>query len=304
MSTIPSSAASSVSRRLMLGMILAVTTLAFLHSPGTSDVAGGWLPLMNSLEKHGLVRGYLTHDGENYPPLTTVFLFAASEIGQVLAEGDFVGLKILLSLFLLLTTAVFWLWTRDLLLTVGLHLTLLLSSVALGYLDILWAPPFLISFWALTRKRYALFAVSFSVAALTKWQPLIIAPFLLVYLFKAAGLRRTVLHAALPVLLILGGVYAVYGNSILVSLIRGVSDGTLSAQALNYGWVITHALHIADPADYGPLSDGECQFVKIPVDRPLLSGLKLLFWVLYAAVLVMFLFRAKTFEDLVSWTLL
>jgi hypothetical protein len=261
-------------------IILTIITLAFLRSPGTSDVAVHWLPWMDSIATRGLVSGYQTDDMD-YPPLISVFLWLAYGIGELLGAEAYLGLKILLTGFLFMTSAVLWLWTRDGVVTAALHLSLVLSSVALGYLDIFWAPAFLLALWALANQRFALFAVSYCAASLTKWQPLIIAPFLLVYILKTAGLRRAALHVVLPALLIVGGTYAVYGESALVSFERGLGHGFLSAQALNYGWVLTHALHLFDPADYGPLNDGECTLVGLFPDTPVMTVLRLLFWITY-----------------------
>jgi hypothetical protein len=66
---------------------------------------------------------------------------------------------------------------------------LLFHSLALGYVDVHFSRFFIVALWALDAKRLTLVGICFSLACLTKWQPLILAPFVLLRL--ATGRRSS-----------------------------------------------------------------------------------------------------------------
>jgi hypothetical protein len=78
------------------------------------------------------------------------------------------AIKLSIALFTCLTSLIFWLWTRDIALTILLHFSLLLNGVALGYIDIYFAPSLILLLWALRERKLTLFSVAFSIASLTK----------------------------------------------------------------------------------------------------------------------------------------
>jgi hypothetical protein len=288
--------------RLFAAALLVIVTLAFLQSPGTEDVPDSWLPWLENLEESGLVQGYKDNDAD-YPPLASAYLLAASKVARSFGADGFLGLKASLAVFLFLTSAVFWLWTRDFLFTVLLHLSLVLNSVALGYLDIYVAPALVASLWALKEKRYTLFTILFSVACLTKHQPLILAPFFALYVFREGGARAAAIRMVAPALLITGAVVTVFGDSIPSALWKSLHHRSLSGNALNLNWVITHALHLFDPQQYGGLEDGEARYILME-GGTIKTFSRCLFWAAYSAVTALFLFRRKTFNNLIIYSLL
>ena len=180
-----------------------MATATFLNSRGTTDVLV-WERWVANAQRFGIVDGYAAN-AANYPPLSYLILSGAARILGTLGIAPFDAIKLSLALFLIITSATFWLWTKDVILAAGLHLSLLVSAVALGYLDIFYAPSLLLSLWALRRHRVVPAAVLFTVACLTKPQPLIIAPFIWVYAFAAAPTsvritrhRRFVVSYVLP----------------------------------------------------------------------------------------------------------
>ena len=157
-------------------LFLAALTLLFAPFPGTSDLGSFWLPWMGNLDARGLVRGYAANSGD-YPPGSAIVLTIALRLGDLVAVDHFTALKWSILIFLSISSLLFWLWTRRFLLTAGLHLALLLNSLALGYIDIYFAPWLIGALWALQTRRLVTFAVCFTVACLTKWQPVLLAPF-------------------------------------------------------------------------------------------------------------------------------
>jgi hypothetical protein len=288
--------------RLFVVALLVLVTLAFLQSPGTEDVQGVWLPWLENLEKSGWVQGY-KDNAADYPPLASAYLLGASQVAHWFGADSFLGLKASLAVFLFLTSAVFWLWTRDFLFTVLLHLSLVLNSVALGYLDIYMAPALIGSLWALREKRYLLSTLLFSIVCLTKPQPLILAPFFALYVFREGGVRVAVMRMMVPALLVTGAVVAVFGESIPSSLGKAMHHRALSGNALNLNWVITHALHVFHPEQYGELEDGEASHILMEDDTiEVLS--RCLFLAVYAIVIALFLYHRQTFKNLIRYSLL
>src|SRR5690606_2440813 len=82
---------------------------------------------------------------------------------------------------LLLSTFVFYKITRNISITIVFYFVFFYPSIILKYLDINYTPYLLISLFFLSRKYFFWFGVFFTIAALIKWQPLILAPFLAIY---------------------------------------------------------------------------------------------------------------------------
>jgi hypothetical protein len=167
-------------RRLLIFLPGSLLALSLLNLPGMEDV-GAWLDWMRSVDQFGVVEGYRAQRWD-YPPLTYVILFGVVRLAQLFNLTPFLALKLSLLVFIGLTLLSFWLWTKNLALTALLQLTLLLNSVALGYLDLYFAPTLIFSLLALKNRRPFLFTLLFCITCLIKWQPLIISPFLLIYL--------------------------------------------------------------------------------------------------------------------------
>src|SRR3954466_10286675 len=113
--------------RALTVILVILITLLPLHSPGTTDVSI-WQSWIEAIERDGFISGYIPV----YPPLTWALLQGVAFSYHILNIEMFLALKWSLVVFLLLTSLIFLLWTRNLLLTVIFHLSLVLSSVALG----------------------------------------------------------------------------------------------------------------------------------------------------------------------------
>src|SRR5438552_18616184 len=99
----------------------------------------------------------------------------------------FLALKWSLFIFLLATAASFYWLSRNLILTAALEFSLIPNSVALGYLDIYFAPFLIAAFFCLQRGHFTIGVVLFAISCSIKWQPLLIAPFICIYVMTAAG---------------------------------------------------------------------------------------------------------------------
>lgn len=297
-------------KALLLLLLLLVTAL-FLPSPGTFDVTKFWLPWAANADRLGLVKGFAANEAE-YPPLTPAILLAAVRGFHSIGASPFQALKLSILLFLLATSLVFWLWTRDFWTAVLLHVSLLLNSVALGYLDVFFAPSLLLSLWALRAGRLLWFTVFFAIACLTKWQPLIVAPFLAVYVlnisphpqWKLIKWGRVLREIVAPALVIGIAVLLVYRlPPIWHSLKKGLSHKYMSGDALNFNWVLMYLLHVFAPEKYGKLYDGRPDIIMVTCFRETLFS-RIMFFSTYVTALVAFCRQGKTFENLMRFSLI
>jgi hypothetical protein len=147
----------------------------------------------------------------------------------------------------------------------------------------------LASLWALQAGRPVAFAVWFALSVLTKWQPLVAAPFLLpcaLALFPmGASLPRRLLvlvgAGVTPLLLLL----CVFGLEPLQAFGRTLHHPMLSANALNFDWLYTWVLHLMAPRRFGRLAGGRV-FIIETRDFALLLLPRLLFLASYGTALV------------------
>jgi hypothetical protein len=293
---------------LACAVALLLLTLLFLPSGGTTDVAlfAKW---MDAMQRDGLVQAY-ADAYDVYPPLAWVILRG------VVAAAAFSGIallpafKVSLLVFLALTSVVCLAWSKNLVNSAILHVSLLLNSVALGYVDIYLAPTFLLSLWALRNRRVFLFAALFTISSLIKWQPLIVAPFFAVHVVRLvaedrawrSAATRFGLEAVLPATLIAGAVMLPFGWASLAAFTDALSQQTLSGNALNYNWLVTHYLHVAHPERFGPLVDGMSTFVRTD-EWSIVAGSKLLFVAFYLWTLGCFIARPAAFETTLRFAL-
>jgi hypothetical protein len=299
----------SIHKPLLL-LLLFLLTASFLPSPATPDVRNliGWAANAHRL---GIVKGFAANNAD-YPPLSTPILLAAVRALHPLGVSPFEAIKLSIMLFLLASSLAFWLWTRDFWSTALLHVSLLLDSVALGYIDIYFAPTLIASLWALRARRLVWSTVFFTIACFTKWQPLILAPFIVFYIlrivpdpqWKLRGFGRVLREVVMPALVIGIGLLLVYGVlPMSSSLQKALSHNFLSGNALNFNWVLTHSLRVFAPEAYGGLVAGRADFIVVrSVGETLFS--RVLFFSAYVTTLVAFCRGERTFEDLLRFSLI
>ena len=179
-STIPGVTKHDAPTVVILTLFAILLAILWLPAAGTTDVP---IFLRWAAAAAVSVRGsYATFSAFGYPPLGFVILRGAALIAKALNADLFTGFKLSLLLGLVLTGGLFWLWTRNFYLSLGLFLALLPNSMAYGYMDIYFAPFLVGALWALYKNKLALFTVLYCGACLVKWQPLVLAPYLVIYL--------------------------------------------------------------------------------------------------------------------------
>ena len=289
--------------------LLILITLSFLRSPGTEDVAI-WQRWMKNVDNYGLISGFEANQGD-YPPFSSLILLCTAKMSRLISVNQFIGIKLSLSMFLIITFTVFWLWTKDLLLSGALYLSLILSSVALGYLDIYFAPGLIVSLWALKEKKLELFVVFYSMACFTKWQPLIILPFAVLSILNISSIRdwkkidltEMVLRILLPFLIIIIFTIFFFRSSLFESFNMALNHTYLSGNALNFNWIMTYLLLSIYPETYGDFFNGHIRYLDITSLKIVLIP-KLLFYLFYITAIFLFFKSEKTFKNMIFFSLL
>jgi hypothetical protein len=224
-------------KRILAAACCVLMPMLFFESPGTPDV-GIFLDWQAVVSEQGLREAYRALIDE-YPPLTHVALAIASAASRVLDLSPFHGLKLLLLLAGYASTVVMEMWRPRLVLPITALWAV--YGMLYGYLDVLFAAPLLIALWCLERDRAGWAGVAYALACSIKWQPIIIAPFILAHFCIRQDWSR--LRAFMLGGIALGApVLAVFGLPVLVSFARAVRDPFISGNALNLPWLITAAL--------------------------------------------------------------
>ena len=222
---------------------LAVLTVLATRLPGTGDMEI-WERWISNASRLGVLAGF-AENAADYPPGASVVLWIAGLAGEALGWAPAAAIKISLAVFLGATLVAFLAWTRHGAATLGLWAAVLLNSVALGYLDIYTAPFLVLSVRALSEARHGRALTWFSVASLVKWQPGLIGPFLVLHVIGTARRptredARRVARLLAPSAAVVGVVVLAFGTiPVAWAFARSMGHRSLSAEALNLGWVIT-----------------------------------------------------------------
>lgn len=307
------------SSSIVVVILFALITLSFFHSPGQGDVRF-WLKWIETVDASGPIVSFETKERsplgsesvqEGYPPFISFISLSTAKLSHICSIDYFAALKLTLTIFLFISSLIFWIWTKDLFTTVILHFSLLVNSLMLVYIDIYYVPSLLMSFWAIKKRNMTAFTVFYSISCLIKWQPIIIAPFLLLYVLnvkkiaelKDVDFKTLTLNVLLPLAIITIITLSIFKMAFLKSLSSAVTEPYLSGNALNFGWIMTYLLHVFFPDKFGHLIGGEANYI-ITSSLKLMLLPKLLFFSIYTATFLSFLKREKSFENLIHYSLI
>jgi hypothetical protein len=266
------SGSSRLSRSNLVGALLLAAGIAIsiplFSTPGTFDVTlprYGFLTWMDEAVRHGVRDGYRLNPYD-YPPGTKVLLGIAGATGDRLGLSRPTSFKTLLFLFHNLTTLVALAATRNLLLAGLIHVTTVLSAIALGYLDVLYAPFLVLSLVALQRDWKALAWGLLCLSCTVKPQPLILAPFYLVHLGRIGGFEDAARLARSPRAWLGAGTTAAaalafvlaFGRTdddqwaVLQAMQKATAHNEISGNAMNAGWIGSYVYQVARDGELGP----------------------------------------------------
>jgi len=236
--------------------------LAFLNAYGTED-RGRWIIYIDLARKHGLFGTYpfavfnnIAGGSTDYPPLSIMFLAGLSRVADHFRLTDFTTLKLSLIPFTLACAYVVAAWhegRQGRLFGVAMFALLTLNALLLAYIDVYFLMFFLIALYCLERGWFGTAALMFVISVLVKWQPIILLPFVILYLWPRCTFRGLVRFA--PAILLLFAALAGYGSAMAHAFISGMQEPTLSGRALNFNWLVTARAELHWPG-YA-LPDGE-----------------------------------------------
>ena len=285
--------------------------LILTQSPGQFDVDYFWRSWLNDARADGLIHGYAANRSD-YPPLVLTILYGAYKLVSLVGLTEFAAIKLSILLCLWLSTFLVWLWTRNVNVALILYFSLLLNSAAHGYLDIYFAPSLILSLWMLKERRFVWFSAFYMVACLTKWQPLLIGPFIAIYLVGIQDnlgrwekwVRRIGLQALLPAIAVTALTLAVFGaQPVLQAFKAALGHKYLSGNALNLNWIVTYFLHISRPNEFGGLQNGLATYILTESQEITLIP-RLLFYSTYLLTLLVFVRREKDFKNLILFSII
>lgn len=294
--------------KLFLLVLVTLVSFSFFGFFGTGDVMvfHQWIA---AVREHGWVAGYAA-SGADYPPLSLAMLDVAARVSEAVGGNEFMGIKALIALFLCLSSAAVYAYTSSLLLACAAELALSYGALALGYMDVGYTPTLILALSALKRSKFGAFAVLYTLSLFIKWQCVIVLPFMWIYAYRccgeawsAAGIKRFSKSVVAPSAVVVAAVLATYGSAVPLALRRSVTHALLSAQGMNFNWIVTYVLHVFAPGTYGPLKNGVSEIIMTVPDGIALVS-RGLFAVGYLAALYLAAKRENTFENLLVCSLL
>lgn len=256
---------------IVLILLEVLFALSVLQSGGTGDAGSGPMRWLSEVRIHGLVEGYGVNPGD-YPPLTRVFVLLISRFADFFGVDVFLTFKLSLLLAFVAATFCFWAWTLDITLTGLLATAFYLNGVGLVYIDTWYAPTLILSLWALQRRNTPVFSILFGISCLIKWQPLIIAPLLLIHAVSIPvgdseeedSLVKRWLYVSIPGLVVVIATVAYFTlPSVVTSIRTALSHSYLSGNALNFSWLLTYVAGVINPEKYDSVHNGVINYIHI-----------------------------------------
>lgn len=290
-------------------LMMIMISLTFFNSPGTGDM-NIWSAWLDYAKQYGMREGFRMQ-GDMYPPFAIILQAAMQKIWPGLS--NFVVLRLTNTLYLFLSALVIHMLYKDAQVTLIFFWGFILSA-NLGYLDIEMVPFMILAFYFMSKEKYVLSGIFFSLLCLIKFQPLIIFPFIFIYFvdvldakekkFKLHISIKNILQMSIPAILIGGGVLLIYRKALIKALYRALFDSgyVISPNGLNLGWIIQYWIKKYHADLFGPLDGG---WIGIVWNAPAsYLSFKYIFIVIYAvAAIVMLLHRQKDYVLLLKCSL-
>lgn len=228
---------SSLSRDILtlIYVAVALSNLSFVLIHWSSQIWshnwGLWIDLYRS---KGLVAGYYAAD-DVYPPLTFCLLAGLSSI-----SGDtYLNFKLAQLLFIFISVLIVLVWSRNGTLSIGILLALTPNSIVFDSIDVFFTPMLIGALIAAMRRRWVYFSALYTAALLVKYQPIVLAPFFLVWILPDLRRGRTWAELILPAGLVLSPVVAAFGPNFIWSLTKAAGAHMyFSGNAFNLNWII------------------------------------------------------------------
>ena len=297
---------------LILNLILIFFTIFFFNSYGTANV-DTFLKWLNYAVRDGFINNYNSRHNDNYGPLATIFPYLLYKLD--LNYPNIILIKFIQIIFFYASTMIFFFFTKNLL--NSLIFVIIFSVTALGHqdLDIIYLPFLILSLIFLEKKKIFLFTVFYILSCLVKWQPIIIAPLIFLYIsnfyinFKNIGLtfkylsyKNIIVASVSSVLMIALTFLFLDPISIYKSLVQSINHAQLAGNSLNFNWLCTWILKIIKQDLYGDF-DGQVYFIYIRPYHFLTVIGSIIFFITFCLFLLRFsLKKEKNFNDFLFYS--
>jgi hypothetical protein len=288
-------------RILLVGLIAASLVTALVKAPGTFDDYafvqwGKTLVLDGPFEGYGLLR----HQTElNYPPLGLFIIWLSLVAGHAAGLSDLLSFKLPLAMGGLAAIPVAWWCNRSA--DEALLLTLIITpfGLILGYTDVVYLSFLLAALYAGAAARFAVAGLALAVAALIKWQPIVLAPIFLLAAFRA---RRSFWDLGVilaPTAVLVGLVLAVFGPVACFDVfITATKDEYVSGQGANAGWLLSYVFEVLHVDGLRLQPNGMVAILQTPSPAAVVAwamlGLRIVFYLLFAASLGIYMAGRRT----------
>lgn len=268
---------------------MTILLVCFLMSPGAGDM-NIWERWMEYVNQYGIIKGYeMQHD--MYPPFALLFQYFIQYIFPFLSS--FAVLRLTNTFFVLISLLLTQLLFKDVKITFLVFSCLFISS-NIGYLDVEMIPFLILAIYFFSRENFVLSGLFFALLSLIKYQPLIIAPFVLIYFVdiydfqqQRYGLSikmKKLLQISIPIIVIWTIVCIIYrGEPLNMLKFALYGDGAaIAPNALNFGWIIQFLLERFEPNTFGALNGGSISIIWNAPSRYL--SFKYIFFILYFVI--------------------
>lgn len=281
-------------------MAMVILLICFLMSPGAGDM-NIWKRWMEYVEQYGIIDGYKMQQ-DMYPPFALLIQYFIKYLFPFLS--NFAVLRLTNTFFVVVSLLLTYFLFKDIKI-VALIFSCLFISSNIGYLDVEMAPFLILAVYFFSKENFWLSGLFFTLLSLIKYQPLIIAPFILIYFIdiydsqqqklKLSIKIKKLLKMSIPVMIIWITVCIIYKGEPLKMLRSALfsSGASIAPNALNLGWIIQFLLEKFQPDTFGALNNG---YISIIWNAPKsYLSFKYIFFILYfIAVILLTLHKEKS----------
>jgi hypothetical protein len=114
---------------------------------------------------------------------------------------------------------------------------------------------------------------------------------------RRRDIPRLICAVILPPIAILIAMFAIFGPEFVAAFRRGTNESFLSANALNFDWIVTQGLRWWNPQRFSFGPDTHRQYISIP-SATLLTMIKLPFAIIYLGILIRYIRDINTFATM------
>ena len=238
----PSSHWLAASLLLITGFVV----ILLFSAHGTTDMDWHWLRWLELAHTLRPVDAYAAANSD-YPPLTIAMLWLGGALFAGITADPVIQIKWTLLLILSISTFIYWRLSRSVLLTAVFLAAHVIGTIGLAYLDIFAGLWMVAAFLLLIRGVPEGFVVLLACALLTKWQPLIMMPVVVLYLLSQKNPRNFVALLLLPLaLLVIANWFDL--QQVLqawLKLQRAIDGEAFNAYAFGLQGLVDAAVHIS-----------------------------------------------------------